>query len=201
MLITAGIALLISARWNEFPRGVKIAGSLALMLGFHTGGWYLREGGGNTSSLASSATRVPLPRGKYRKTGEALQLTGSCLFLANIALIGQIYNMVSRPPNALRLWWIGIAALPWLLCSKAQHVLLLLVFGVWCGLEVNERSSLIYCESNRQTRCAGGGARIRSRADQGSLRGWQTVRRGDEKSSAVSGTTWPVADAPASGCL
>ena len=101
---------------------MKIAAGLLLMLGFHAGGWWLRE-----------------VQGKYRKTGEALHLIGSCLFLANIALIGQIYNIVSRPPNAFLLWWIGIAALPWLLRSKAQHVLLLIAFGVWFGFEVNER--------------------------------------------------------------
>ena len=133
VLIAAGITLLIAAHWNEIPRGVKIATGLLLLLGFHAGGWWLRE-----------------VQGKYRKTGEALHLIGSCLFLANIALIGQIYNIVSRPPNAFLLWWIGIAALPWLLRSKAQHVLLLIAFGIWFGFEVNEHGSLIYCESQRQ---------------------------------------------------
>ena len=133
MLIAAGITLLVAAHWNDIPRGVKIAAGLLLLAGFHACGWWLRE-----------------VHGQYRKTGEALHLTGSCLFLANIALIGQIYNIVSRPPNAFLLWWIGIAALPWLLRSKAQHVLLLLAFGIWFGFEVNERGSLIYCESDRQ---------------------------------------------------
>ncbi len=127
VLITAGIILLVSAHWNGIPRGVKIAGGLALMLGVHAGGWWLRE-----------------VQGKYRKTGEALQLIGSGLFLANIALLGQIYNLVSRPPNAFLLWWVGIAALPWLLRSKAQQVLFLLAFGVWFGFEVNEHG-WFYC--------------------------------------------------------
>jgi uncharacterized membrane protein len=82
--------------------------------------------------------------GKYPKTGEGLHLVGSGLFLANIALLGQVYNLTSRPPNAFLLWWAGIAALPWLLRSKAQHVLALLAFGIWFGLEVNERGWL-YC--------------------------------------------------------
>jgi uncharacterized membrane protein len=133
VLIAAGIALLISAHWNEIPRGVKIATGILLMLGFHAGGWWVRE-----------------IHGHYRKTGEALHLIGSGLFLANIALIGQIYNLVSRPPNAFLLWWLGIAALPWLLRSKAQHVLFLLAFGVWFGLEVNERSGWIYCGSDER---------------------------------------------------
>jgi len=133
VLIAAGIALLIAAHWNEIPRGVKIGAGIFLMLGAHAGGWRLREG-----------------QGKYRKTGEALHLVGSCLFLANIALLGQVYNIVSRPPNALLLWWVGIAALPWLLRSKAQHVLLLLACGLWFGFEANERGGWIYCESDRQ---------------------------------------------------
>ena len=109
VLMASGIALLISAHWEEIPRGMKIAFSLALMLGAHGFGWWLRE-----------------VHGQYRKTGEALHFLGSCLFLVNIALIGQIYNIASRTPDAFLLWWIGIAALPWLLRSKAQHVLLLL---------------------------------------------------------------------------
>ena len=133
VLITAGIVLLISAHWNEIPRGVKIATGILLMLGAHAGGWWLRE-----------------IHGKYAKTGEALHLIGSGLFLGNIALLGQIYNIVSRPPNAFLLWWIGIAALPWLLRSKAQHVLLLLAFGLWFGVEINQRDSVICCDSDYQ---------------------------------------------------
>ena len=178
VLITAGIVLLISAHWNEIPHGVKIAAGILLMLGAHAGGWWLREGGGDASSPRVNATAPsrekqtgpsslpiaagdgasPPPsatwasqlRGKYRKTGEALHLIGSGLFLANIALIGQIYNIVSRPPNAFLLWWVGIAALPWLLRSKAQHVLLLLAFGIWFGLEVNERTGWIYCGNDER---------------------------------------------------
>jgi len=145
VLIAAGIALLIAAHWNEIPRGVKIATGLALMLGFHAGGWWLST---LRSSPATEDGREV--QGKFRKTGEALHLIGSCLFLGNIALVGQIYNIVSRPPNAFLIWWIGIAALPWLLRSKAQHVLLLVAFGIWFGFEVNERGGLVYCESDRQ---------------------------------------------------
>jgi len=146
VLIVAGISLLISAHWNEIPRGVKIAGGLALMLGAHAGGWWLREK--HLSPAGGERVSEGRVRGNWHKTGEALQLIGSGLFLANIALLGQIYNIVSRPPNAFLLWWIGIAALPWLLRSKAQHVLLLLAFGVWFGLEINQRDSVIFCGSD-----------------------------------------------------
>lgn len=127
VLVVCGVILLISAHWDAIPRGVKIAAGLALMLGAHGAGWYVRE-----------------VQGMYKKTGEALHLIGSGLFLGNIALIGQIYHLSSRPPNAILLWWAGIAALPWLLRSKAQHILCLLAFGLWFGMEINDRSSLIF---------------------------------------------------------
>jgi uncharacterized membrane protein len=127
VLVACGIISLIAANWEEIPRGVKIAVGLLLMLGAHGGGWYLRE-----------------VNGHYRKSGEALHLVGSGLFLGNIALIGQIYHLSARPPNAILLWWAGIAALPWLLRSKAQHILSLLAFGLWFGMEINQQGSPIY---------------------------------------------------------
>jgi uncharacterized membrane protein len=127
VLVACGLILLVAANWNEIPRGVKIAAGLLLMLGAHGGGWYLRE-----------------VNGRYPKSGEALHLAGSGLFLGNIALIGQVYHLSARPPSAFLLWWAGIAALPWLLRSKAQHLLCLLAFGLWFGLEINQKDSPVY---------------------------------------------------------
>jgi uncharacterized membrane protein len=127
ILVVCGIILLISANWDAIPRAIKIAVGLLLMLGAHGGGWYLRE-----------------VNGQHRRSGEALHLVGSGLFLGNIALIGQIYHLSARPPNAILLWWAGIAALPWLLRSKAQHILALLAFGLWFGMEINQQGSPIF---------------------------------------------------------
>jgi uncharacterized membrane protein len=133
VLIAAGITLLIASHWDEIPRGVKIAAGLGLMLGAHGVGWWLRE-----------------VQQKYRKTGEALQFLGSALFLANIALVGQIYHLHSRPPDAFLLWMLGIAALPWLLRSKAQFALFLTAFAIWFGCEINQRDSLVYFGNGSQ---------------------------------------------------
>jgi len=127
VLVGAGVVLLISANWEAIPRAVKIAGGLLLMLSAHAGGYYLRE-----------------VRQSHAKVGEALHLIGAGLFLANIALIGQIYNLSSRPPNAFLLWWLGIAALPWLLRSEALHIVSLCAFATWFCLETNQRDSVIY---------------------------------------------------------
>ncbi len=132
-LIASGLVLLAAANWEEIPRGVKIATGLFLMLGAHGLGWYFRE-----------------LRQNYPKTGDALHLLGSVLFLGNIALVGQIYHLSSRPPDAFLLWWAGIAALPWLLHSKAQHILSLLALGVWFGFEVNQPGSWAYLGDETQ---------------------------------------------------
>src|ERR1035437_3824153 len=87
----------------SFIGAVLVAAGLALLLGAHGAGWWLRDA-----------------RKDYPKTGEALHFAGSLLFLGNIALIGQIYHLSSRPGNAFLLWWLGLAALPWLLRSAAQ---------------------------------------------------------------------------------
>jgi uncharacterized membrane protein len=127
LLVCCGIVLLIAANWDEIPRGVKIAGGLTLMLGAHIAGWYLRE-----------------HKRSYPKTGEALHLAGSCLFLGNIALIGQVYHLTSRAPNAFLLWFAGIALLPWILRAVTQHLLALVAFGIWFAFEINERGSPLY---------------------------------------------------------
>lgn len=126
-LVAAGIVLLISSNWDEIPRWVKLGAGLAIMLGAHAGGWYLRE-----------------VKGAYLKSGEALHLVGSLMFLANIALVGQIYHLSSRPPTAIALWVLGIAALPWLLRSKPQWMLFLVGLGIWFGMELNQNDSPLY---------------------------------------------------------
>ena len=125
VLIVGGIILLISANWDAIPRGVKIGVGLLLMLSAWGTGYVLRE-----------------IRGDYGKAGEACYLVGAGLWLANIALIGQIYHLSSRPSNAFLLWFAGIAALPWILRAKGLFILTLAAFGIWLGVEVNQTDSL-----------------------------------------------------------
>lgn len=126
VLVSAGIILLIAANWEFIPRFVKLAVGLALLVAAHTAGWTLGRDG------------------RHPVIAEALHLVGSGLFLANIALVGQVYHLASRPPNAILLWLLGIAPLAWILRSKAQHVLTLIAFGLWLGLELNLRDSWLF---------------------------------------------------------
>lgn len=118
LLVAGGIILLISANWDAIPRGVKLLTGLALMLGAHAAGWWTRR-----------------RHADFHKTAEALHLVGSILFLTNIALIGQVYHLNSRPPNAILAWWVGIAPLAWLLRSKPQYILTLTAAMVWLFME------------------------------------------------------------------
>ena len=45
---------------------------------------------------------------RHPALSEVCHLLGSGMFLANIALIGQVYHLSSRPPNAILLWLAGI---------------------------------------------------------------------------------------------
>lgn len=126
VLVASGIILLISANWDAIHRGVKLACGIALLLAAYGSGWWLRE-----------------KRGDYPKAGEALYLLGGGLWLANIALVGQIYNLSSRPPNAILLWAAGLAPLPWILRSRVLFVLSLGAFVTWFGFEMNDRHGLL----------------------------------------------------------
>lgn len=118
LLVSLGLILLVASNWDGIPRFAKLAAGVTLLVGAHAGGYWCREGGGHR------------PR-----TGEALHVAGALLFLANIALVGQIYHLSSRLPDAWLLWWAGIAGLPWVLRSRPLHALSLIAFLIWLGSE------------------------------------------------------------------
>jgi uncharacterized membrane protein len=83
----------------------------------------------------------------YPRFASAAHVVGSVLFLLAIALIGQVYNISSREPNAFLLWAVGIAALPWLLQSRAQYVLWMVAVSAWLVAEAGEPGSPLYLRS------------------------------------------------------
>jgi len=127
ILIAGGIALLVSAHWDDIPRGLKIAIGLGLMLGAQGAGGWLRRA-----------------RQKYAQLGEALQFLGSALFLVNIALVGQVYHLEGRLADTFLIWMLGLAPLPWLLRSRVQFVLFLAAFFIWFGCKINQPDSRMY---------------------------------------------------------
>jgi uncharacterized membrane protein len=127
VLASTGVILVISSNWDAIPGWFKIFAGAALMCGAHFLGWRLR-------SL----------RQTHPKVGEALHFLGAGLFLANIALIGQVYNLSSRTPNALLFWLVGIVPLAWILRSVAVHVLSMIALFIWLGAELNATDGWFY---------------------------------------------------------
>lgn len=132
VMLCAGIILLVSANWDAIPKFLKLSAGITLLVGANLGAW--RFGRTGEHPLASTT----------------LYLVGAGLFLANIALVGQIYNLSSRPANAVLLWLIGIAPLPWILRLRSLHILTLVVFGVWLGLELEDQSGRLYFGSEER---------------------------------------------------
>src|SRR5574337_513198 len=127
VLLALGIILIIAHNWNAIHPLVKLGGLLVLLAGAHYAGWRLRF---DTPSL---------PR-----VGDALLLIAGLLFLAGIGLVSQIYHLDERPPNGVLLWWIGIAAMPWLAQSSALQALSTIGFVAWLGMEAAAFDSWIY---------------------------------------------------------
>lgn len=127
LLVVCGFTLLIAANWEDIPDSIKLFSGLSLMLALNILGYVLKES-----------------RQTYPKIGEACHVMAAGLFLGNIALIGQVYNLSSRLPNAFLIWAIGITPLAWILRSKAQYVLSLLAWGTWWICEVFAKDSLLH---------------------------------------------------------
>ena len=117
-LLLAGVCLLIGANWQEIGDWVKIGGIVALIAGAYAAGW-----------------RLKVSPGMYPKTGDAFFMLAAGLLMAGIALVSQIFHLNSRPATAVFFWWLGIAAVPWLVNSKGAQAAGLLAFLTWLGME------------------------------------------------------------------
>jgi uncharacterized membrane protein len=122
-----GIILLVAANWREIGDGVKIAGFLVLLGGAHGLGLWIRW------------TGRPYPR-----FAEALHLIGAGLFVAGLALVGQIFHLPAHPRAALLLWLVAILPLAVLLRSPAISGLAILAAWLWLLAEATDPSSAVH---------------------------------------------------------
>lgn len=123
LAIALGVILLVAANWEEVPRGVKIAGMLALLCGSHALGF----------RLARAAPR----------TAQVLHFLGGCLLLAGIGLIGQVYQHDLEPAEAMLLWLAGVAPLALLLDSGPLALLAAIASLAWAHLQGAESGSAL----------------------------------------------------------
>lgn len=94
VLILLGIILEVSANWYLIPPGVKMVGGILLLLAF----W-----------VAYRRVEVKKPL-----SAEVLAFLGAGMWLANIALYGQIFQLQNPFVEGCFLFFIGVAAIPFL---------------------------------------------------------------------------------------
>jgi uncharacterized membrane protein len=123
-LFVVGVSLVIKANWDSIGDWVKIGGLVALLAGSYVAGW-----------------RMKISPGHFPRLGDACFMMGSALFLLGIALVSQIFHLDSRPSNGVLLWWVGIAAVPWLMHAKGTQLLSIAAGLTWLGMELEARDS------------------------------------------------------------
>lgn len=113
-----GLALitLVSANWEDIPRGARMGGLIAATLAAHLAGL-----------------------GKIRRGREAAGIgfffLGSLLYGASIMLIAQIYHIGEHFPDGILAWALGVLPLALLLNSTALMLLALALGTVWFFVE------------------------------------------------------------------
>jgi uncharacterized membrane protein len=125
-LVLAGVCLLIGSNWQVIGDWTKILGLLALLVGANYAGW-----------------RLQVAPGRWPRLGDTCFMVGAGLFLAGIALVSQIFHLNARPATGVLVWWLGIAAVPWLTGSKGAQFLSTGALLTWLGWEMNTPGSWI----------------------------------------------------------
>jgi len=111
ILLACGVALFVSAHWDEIGPAARLAVVLAMVSLFHLGGGWARA--------------------RFRGLSTALHAVGTLSTGAAIALVGQIFNIEEHWPAAVLMWAIAALAGWILLRDEAQQVLTLLLFPAW----------------------------------------------------------------------
>ena len=115
ILLASGVALFVSAHWDELGPGWRCTVVMLMVAIFHIGGGLSRE--------------------KYHGLSTALHAVGTLATGAAIALVGQIFNIQEHWPAAILLWAIAALAGWVLLRDEAQQTLTLLLFPAWIFCE------------------------------------------------------------------
>ncbi|HKW42366.1 MAG TPA: DUF2157 domain-containing protein [Gemmatimonadales bacterium] len=122
-----GVILLVAANWSEIADWVKIVGFLVLLAGVYGAALWIQW------------TGRPYPR-----LAEALQFVGAGLFVAGLALIGQIYHLPPNPARAMLVWLVAITPLAVLLRSPAISGLAILAVWLWLHFQGADSSSPLH---------------------------------------------------------
>lgn len=117
ILLACGVALFLSAHWDQFAPGMRFAIILGVVALVHMAGGVVRA--------------------KYQPLSVALHAVGTVATGAAILFTGQIFNMEGHWPAAI-LFWAVAAACGWLLLrDEVQQTLTLLLVPAWMMAELN----------------------------------------------------------------
>ena len=111
ILLACGVALFVSAHWDQIGPGTRLAVVLAMVSVFHLGGGWARA--------------------RFHGLSTALHAVGTLSTGAAIFLVGQIFNIQEHWPAAILMWAIAALAGWILLRDEAQQTLTLLLFPAW----------------------------------------------------------------------
>jgi uncharacterized membrane protein len=111
ILLACGVALFVSAHWDQIGPGARLAVVLAMVSIFHLGGGWARE--------------------RFHGLSTALHAVGTLSTGAAIFLVGQIFNIQEHWPAAVLMWAVAALAGWILLHDEAQQVLTMLLAPAW----------------------------------------------------------------------
>jgi len=121
ILLACGVALFVSAHWDQIGPGARYAIVIAMVAIFHLAGGYVRK-----DFLGMSTT---------------LHAVGTLSTGAAIALVGQIFNIQEHWPAAVLMWAVA-ALVGWMLLQdQAQQTLTLLLVPAWMISEIAFRAN------------------------------------------------------------
>lgn len=116
ILLACGVALFVSANWDQLSPAARYGLVLAMVAVFHLGGGFARE--------------------NFRGLSTALHATGTLAAGPAIALVGQIFNIQEHWPAAVLVWALAALAGWMLLRDQAQQTLALLLVPAWIVCEL-----------------------------------------------------------------
>ncbi len=120
ILLAAGVALFVSAHWDEISPLTRYLLVMAMVAVFHLGGG--------------------LARARFTALATTLHAVGTLATGAAIALVGQIFNIQEHWPAAVLLWAIAALAGWALLRDQAQQTIALLLVPAWLLSELADRT-------------------------------------------------------------
>ncbi len=121
ILLACGVALFVSAHWDQLGPGARFAVVIAMVSIFHLAAGYVRE--------------------DFHGLSTTLHAVGTLSTGAAIALVGQIFNIEEHWPAAALMWAVA-ALVGWMpLRDQAQQTLMLLLIPAWMLCELEFRSN------------------------------------------------------------